>query len=290
MVAARAWRVGQHGHGMGYVVASWPDTEKKSLHAAEQARADIAEARRAWRELQPGLKPEKLIFLDETWAKTNMTRLYGRAPRGKRLIGTAPFGHWKTTTFIAGLRHDRIVAPMVLDGPINGRAFRAWVEQCLAPMLAQGDTVIADNLGSHKVAGVREAIEARGAQLLFLPAYSPDLNPIEQVFAKLKALLRKAAPRTREALWKTIGASLDRYSSTECKHYSRPWRIIMAGRRSLSTCPAWCLRPAADIRAGRNSATGGLISMPACNPVRLRRRMSPAAVPLWVLWPGRSVC
>ena len=160
------------------------------------------------------MKPEKLIFLDETWAKTNMTRLYGRAPRGKRLIGTAPFGHWKTTTFIAGLRHDRIVAPMVLDGPINGRAFRAWVEQCLASTLAQGDTVIADNLGSHKVAGVREAIEARGARLLFLPAYSPDLNPIEQVFAKLKALLRKAAPRTREALWKTIGASLDRYSST----------------------------------------------------------------------------
>jgi len=221
MVAARAWRVGQHGHGMGDVVATWPDTEKKSLHAAEQARADIAEARRAWRELQPGLKPEKLIFLDETWAKTNMTRLYGRAPRGKRLIGTAPFGHWNTTTFIAGLRHDRIVAPMVLDGPINGRAFRAWVEQCLAPTLAQGDTVIADNLGSHKVAGVREAIEARGAQLLFLPAYSPDLNPIEQVFAKLKALLRKAAPRTREALWKTIGASLDRYSSTECKNYIR---------------------------------------------------------------------
>jgi transposase len=171
--------------------------------------------------LQPGLKPEKLIFLDETWAKTNMTRLHGRAPRGKRLIGAAPFGHWNTTTFIAGLRHDRIVAPMVLDGAINGRAFKAWVEQSLAPTLGHGDLVVADNLGSHKVAGVREAIEARGAHLLFLPAYSPDLNPIEQVFAKLKAMLRKAAPRSREALWRTIGASLDRYSSAECANYIR---------------------------------------------------------------------
>lgn len=125
MVAAPAWRLGQHGHSVGYAVAAWPDTEKKSIRAAEQERADIAEARRAWRELQPELKPEKLVFLDETWAKTNMTRLYGRAPRGKRLIGTAPFGHWNTTTFIAGLRHDRIVAPMVLDEAINGRAFKA---------------------------------------------------------------------------------------------------------------------------------------------------------------------
>ena len=161
------------------------------------------------------------MFLDETWAKTNMTRLYGRAPRGQRLIGTAPFGHWNTTTFVAGLRHDRIVAPMVLNGPMNGRAFAAWVEQGLAPTLTRGDLVVADNLGSHKVAGVREAIEARGARLLFLPAYSPDLNPIEQVFAKLKALLRKAAPRSREALWRTIGASLDQYSAHECANYIR---------------------------------------------------------------------
>ena len=167
------------------------------------------------------MKPEKLVFLDETWAKTNMTRLYGRAPRGQRLTGMAPFGHWNTTTFIAALRHDRIVAPMVLHGAMNGRAFRAWVEQSLAPTLAAGDLVIADNLGSHKVAGVRDAIEARGASLLFLPAYSPDLNPIEQVFAKLKALLRKAAPRDRDTLWKTIGASLNRFSSAECANYIR---------------------------------------------------------------------
>jgi transposase len=202
-------------------VPTWPDTEKKSLRAAEQARPDIAEARRAWCAMRPGLKPEKLVFLDETWAKTNMTRLYGRAPRGERLIGTAPFGHWNTTTFVAALRHDRIVAPMVLNGAMNGRAFKAWVEQSLAPTLAAGDLVVADNLGSHKVAGVREAIEARGASLLFLPPYSPDLNPIEQVFAKLKALLRKAAPRNRDALWRTIGASLDRFAATECANYIR---------------------------------------------------------------------
>ena len=163
---------------MEHVIPARPDAEKKSLRAAEQARADIAEARRVWRELQPGLQPEKLVFLDESWAKTNMTRLYGRSPRGTRLVGTVPFGHWNTTTFVAGLRHDRLVAPMVLNGAMNGRAFRAWVEQCLAPTLDHGDTVIADNLGSHKVGGVRDAIEARGARLLFLPAYSPDLSDI----------------------------------------------------------------------------------------------------------------
>jgi transposase len=155
------------------------------------------------------------VFLDETSAKTNMTRLYGRSPRGQRLIGSAPFGHWNTTTFIAGLRHDRLVAPMVLSGAMNGCAFHAWVEQCLAPTLGAGDIVIADNLSSHKVVGVRDLIEARGASLLFLPPYSPDLNPIEMVFAKLKALLRRAAPRTRETLWNTIGQTLDRFSSAE---------------------------------------------------------------------------
>ncbi len=159
------------------------------------------------------------MFLDETWTKTNMTPLRGRCLRGRRLIGAAPFGHWNTSTFLAGLRHDRIVAPLVLDGAINGRSFRAYVEQFLAPTLQPGDVVIADNLGSHKVAGVREAIEARGASLLFLPPYSPDLNPIEQVFAKLKALLRKAEPRTREALWRTIGATLGRFAPHECARY-----------------------------------------------------------------------
>lgn len=148
-----------------------------------------------------------------------MTPLRGRSRRGERLLGRAPFGHWKTSTFLAGLRHNRIVAPLVLSGAINGRSFRAWVEQFLAPTLAHGDIVIADNLASHKVAGVREAIAARGASLMFLPAYSPDLNPIEQVFAKLKALLRRAEPRSRESLWNTIGNSLDRFGPDECRNY-----------------------------------------------------------------------
>jgi transposase len=189
------------------------------LRAAEQDRADVAEARRAWRELQPRLNSAALVFLDETWTKTNMARLRGRSPRGKRLISAVPHGHWRTSTFLAGLRHDRIVAPLVLDGAINGEAFRAYVEQFLAPTLAAGDIVIADNLASHKVAGVREAIEARGASLLFLPPYSPDLNPIEQVFAKLKHLVRSAAPRTRETLWHTLGSVLDRFSAAECRRY-----------------------------------------------------------------------
>ena len=148
-----------------------------------------------------------------------MTPLRGRCRRGVRLIGRAPFGHWNTSTFLAGLRHDRIVAPLVVDGAINGDLFRAYVEQALAPTLAPGDVVIADNLGSHKVAGVRAVIEARGASLMFLPAYSPDLNPIEQVFAKLKALLRKAEPRSRASLWSTIGRTLDRFSPAECQSY-----------------------------------------------------------------------
>ncbi len=148
-----------------------------------------------------------------------MARLYGRAPRGERVVGRVPHGHWQTTTFLAGLRHDRIVAPLVLDGAIDGPTFLAWVEQFLVPTLEHGDIVLADNLASHKVAGVREAIEARGASIRFLPAYSPDLNPIEQLFAKLKALIRGLAPRSREALLSTIGAVIDQVSATECANY-----------------------------------------------------------------------
>lgn len=150
-----------------------------------------------------------------------MVRLRGRSPRGKRLHAAVPYGHWRTSTFLAGLRVDRVVAPLVLDGAINGAAFRAYIEQFLAPTLTAGDIVLADNLPSHKVAGVREAIEARGAKLCFLPAYSPDLNPIEQVFAKLKQFIRSAAPRSREALWKTIGSVLDRITATQCRNYLR---------------------------------------------------------------------
>lgn len=165
------------------------------------------------------MNPTRLVFLDETWATTNMARRYGRAPRGERVIASVPHGHWKTSTFVAGLREDAITAPLVIDGAMNGETFRAYIEQFLAPTLAHGDIVIMDNLPSHKVAGVREAIEARGASLIYLPPYSPDLNPIEQALAKLKALLRKAAPRTVEALWTVIGESLSAYSPSECANY-----------------------------------------------------------------------
>jgi transposase len=161
----------------------------------------------------------RLVFLDETWTKTNMARLYGRSPRGERVIGRVPHGHWQTTTFLAGLRHDRIVAPMVLDGAIDGATFLAWVEQFLAPTLDAGDIVVADNLASHKVAGVREAIAARGAGMMLLPSYSPDLNPIEQLFAKLKTLIRAVAPRSRDALFQAIGYALDQVSPDECANY-----------------------------------------------------------------------
>lgn len=148
-----------------------------------------------------------------------MTRRYGLAPRGARCVASAPHGHWQTSTFLAALRHDRLAAPCVLDGAINGAAFRAYVEQFLAPELRPGDIVVMDNLGSHKVAGVREAIQARGAELRYLPPYSPDLNPIEQVFAKLKAGLRSVAARTREALWDAIGTALPTIRPTECANY-----------------------------------------------------------------------
>jgi transposase len=148
-----------------------------------------------------------------------MTRRYGLAPRGARCVASAPHGHWQTSTFLAALRHDRIAAPCVLDGAINGAAFRAYIEQFLAPELRPGDIVVMDNLGSHKVAGVRAAIEARGAELRYLPPYSPDLNPIEQVFAKLKAGLRSVAARTREALWGAIGTAIPTIRPIECANY-----------------------------------------------------------------------
>lgn len=148
-----------------------------------------------------------------------MTRTHGRCLRGKRLVAKAPHGRWRTLTFLAALRCDRIEAPCVIDGPINGRSFLAYVEQLLVPTLAPGDIVIMDNLGSHKGQAVRKAIRAVGAKLFFLPPYSPDLNPIEQVFAKLKALLRKAEERTVEATWKRIGSLLSAFTPTECSNY-----------------------------------------------------------------------
>lgn len=165
------------------------------------------------------MDPAAFVFIDETGASTNMVRRYGWGPKGERLVDAVPHGHWRTTTFVAGLRSTGLMAPMVLDGPMTGEAFRAYAEQVLAPALSPGDIVVLDNLASHKVAGIREAIRATGASLLYLPPYSPDLNPIEQVFAKLKALLRQAAPRTRESLWTTIGRLLERFSPGECRNY-----------------------------------------------------------------------
>ena len=169
------------------------------MHAAEQQRADVAAARLAWQGLQPRLDPRRLVFIDETGTATNMARLRGRCRRGTRLIGRVPHGHWKTSTFVAGLRVDAVTAPFVIDRAMNGEIFRTYVKRCLVPTLSSGDIVIMDNLPAHKVAGVRDAIAAAGATLLYLPPYSPDFNPIEMLFAKLKALLRAAWRRQRSA-------------------------------------------------------------------------------------------
>jgi len=180
---------------------------------------DVLIARQLWFDGQLELDPEKLIFIDETGTSTKMARLRGRAPRGERCRAPIPHGHWKTTTLTAGLRRSGVVAPMVLDGPMDGVCFRAYVEQVLVPELRPGDIVIMDNLPAHKVGGVRQAIEATGASLLYLPPYSPDFNPIEQAFAKLKAILRKAAARTIPELWDAIAEAIDRFSPGECRNY-----------------------------------------------------------------------
>ena len=176
-------------------------------------------AREAWYEGQLDLDPRRLVFIDETGASTKMARLRGRAPRGQRCRAAVPYGHWKTTTFTAGLRLGGMVAPMVLDGAMNGDAFRAYVEQVLVPELAKGDIVIMDNLPAHKVSGVRTAIEEAGARLIYLPPYSPDFNPIEMAFSKLKAVLRKAAVGTITELWDTIAEGIDTFTSNECHNY-----------------------------------------------------------------------
>jgi len=175
--------------------------------------------RKAWFAGQLDLDPKRLVFVDETGATTKMARLRGRAPRGERCRAAIPHGHWKTTTFVAGLRLGGMTAPMVLDGPMNGPAFLAYVEQVLVPTLRPEDVVIMDNLAPHKSAAVRMAIEAAGARLLLLPPYSPDFNPIENAFAKLKALLRKAGERTIDGLWRRIGLLLDAFKPNECANY-----------------------------------------------------------------------
>ncbi len=187
--------------------------------AGERDRPDVARRRAQWIKYRDRIDPSRLVFIDETWTKTNMAPLRGWAPRGMRLITKVPHGHWNTTTFLAALRCDRIEAPWLLEGPIDGESFRSYVAKVLTPTLRPGDIVIMDNLGSHKGKTVRRLIRAAGAKLLFLPKYSPDLNPIEQVFAKLKHLLRKAGARTVETVCAAIGKLLGNFSKNECANY-----------------------------------------------------------------------
>ena len=196
-----------------------PECKKKVTRAAEQDRPDVAAQRQQWRAEQAALDPQHLVFVDETWASTNMSRRYGRAPIGERLVGTVPYGHWKTTTFVAALRVSGLTAPLVIDGAVNGDLFVAYVRQVLVPTLRPGDIVIMDNLSAHKRVEVRQVMEAAGAVLRYLPPYSPDLNPIELAFAKLKALLRKAGKRSVEELWNYLGQALDVFTSQECCNY-----------------------------------------------------------------------
>ena len=192
---------------------------KKSLRAAERQRADVARARRRWIREQGWLDTARLVFIDETAITTNMVRLNGWSPCGERLVADAPMGHWETVTFIAGLRQTGIVAPMVIKGAMNGDAFLAYIEQCLAPTLKRGDIVVADNVSFHKVAGVEAAIAAVGASLRYLPQYSPDLNPIELVFHPVKTLLRKAAERTIEGLLRGVRSFIRELDPSECMRY-----------------------------------------------------------------------
>ncbi|PVE20211.1 IS630 family transposase, partial [Microvirga sp. KLBC 81] len=199
-------------------------TYKKTLMAAECARADVREERRVWRDQRQARmreQPHRLVFIDETYVNTKMTRLRGRSRKGQRLRASAPFGHWKTHTFIAGLRCYELSAPWIIDGPITRLSFEAYIETQLAPTLRQGDVVILDNLAVHKSKKAAQCLKQKGAWFLFLPAYSPDLNPIEQAFAKIKAHLRKAKARTFDALWRAIGNICDLFEPHECWNYIR---------------------------------------------------------------------
>jgi len=179
----------------------------------------VVAQRAAWRALQPEIGIDRLVFIDETGASTKMARLYGRSLRGKRCVAPIPHGHWQTTTFVGALRATGMTAPMVLDGAMDGAAFEAYVKEVLASTLRPGDIVVMDNLPAHKRAQIRIAIEAAGAQLMYLPPYSPDLNPIEMAFAKLKAALRKAAARSLEALWQAIAQALTTFTPQECSNF-----------------------------------------------------------------------
>jgi putative transposase len=189
--------------------------------ADERDRPDVARRRAQWAKYQGRIAPERLVVIDETWTKTNMAPLRGWAVRGKRLVAKVPQRRWKTTTFVAALRLDRIDAPWLLEGPIDGESFRTYIARVLVPTLRPGDIVIMDNLGSHKGKVIRDLIRSAGAKLFYLPKYSPDFNPIEQVFAKLKHLLRKAAARTIETVCAAIGQILGAFTAEECANYFR---------------------------------------------------------------------
>jgi transposase len=192
------------------------------IRASEQSRPDVAARRDEWaREVMPRLQPGKVVFLDETAAKTNMTRTHGYAPRGQRLEGQAPYRRWQTTTFLGALRADGFIAPLVVDGAMTSELFVAYIERVLIPELQPGDVVVLDNLSCHRQAAVRRLLEAAGCRVEYLPAYSPDYNPIELAFSKLKRLLRKAAERTVEGLWSALGRLLDHFSPQECRAYFR---------------------------------------------------------------------
>ncbi len=217
-VAGR-WRRGKPERAVALLPAPWHHPQKGAVHAAEQDRPDVTAARLAWFDAQPDLDPEQLVFLDETAAATNMARRHARSPRGQRCRIAVPHGQTKTTTVTAALRASGPFAVALVDGATNGIRFRAYVADTLAPALKPGDTVVLDNLPAHKVSGVREAVERVGARLLYLPPYSPDFNPIEQLFAKLKALLRTAAARTVPDLWATIHEAFTRFTPAECRNY-----------------------------------------------------------------------
>ncbi len=195
------------------------DIQKKTAHALEQEPEDVLKRRQDWFDLQPDLDPKRLVFIDETGLSTKMTRLRGRASRGERCRAGVPHGHWKTTTFTGGLRLTGLTAPFVHEGAMNGRIFQVYVERVLIPTLKSGDIVVMDNLPAHKLPAIQKAIEQAGAELMFLPPYSPDFNPIEMAFSKLKALLRARAERTVGALWDTVGALLPAFTPSQCASF-----------------------------------------------------------------------
>jgi transposase len=203
----------------GTALISFVIALKKTLHASERDRPDVQAARKKWREQQPEWDVQRLVFIDETGLNTKMTRLYGRAQTSDRCVTAVPFGHWHTNTFIAALRVGKITAPWLLDGAMNGDSFLAYLKQVLAPTLHPGDIVVCDNLSCHKVAGVAEVIETTGACLRYLPPYSPDLNPIEMAFSKIKALMRKAAARDFKQLLQALAQILYAFDPTQCRNF-----------------------------------------------------------------------